>query len=53
MTLFHRASGKTRVKGMCGTPNKVQHAWLHRQQDIQNRLPPDSGLPTERDVWLQ
>jgi hypothetical protein len=54
MTLFHPASGEARVKGVLGTPNKVLHAWLQRQlEDILNRLPPDSGLPIEREVWLQ
>jgi hypothetical protein len=54
MTLFHPASGKVRVKGVPGTPNKVLHAWLQQQlEDILNRLPPDSGLPADREVWLQ
>jgi hypothetical protein len=47
MALFHPASGKVRVKGVPGTPNKVLHAWLQQLEDILNRLPPDSGLPAE------
>ncbi len=54
MTLFHPASGKVRVKGVPGTPNKVLHAWLQRQlEDILNRLPPDSGLPAKPEMWSQ
>ena len=54
MTLFHPASGKVRVKGVPGTPNKVLHAWLQQEiEDILNGLPVDSGLPVEPDKWLQ
>jgi hypothetical protein len=54
MTLFHPARGKVRVKGVPGTPNKVLHAWLQQQlEDILNRLPPDSGLPADHEVWSQ
>ena len=54
MTLFHPASGQVQVKGVRATPNIVLHAWLHHEiDDVLNRLPPDSGLPARRSVWLQ
>jgi len=54
MTLLHPASGQVRVKGVRGTPNVVLHAWLQQEiEDVLRRLPPDSGLPARREVWLQ
>jgi len=54
MTLLHPASGQVRVKGVCGTPNVVLHAWMQQEiEDVLRRLPADSGLPARREVWLQ
>ena len=54
MTLFHPATGKVRVKGVLGTPNKVLHPWLQQQiEEVLKGLPAASDLPAEPDNWLQ
>jgi transposase len=53
ITLFYKASGELRVKGVTSTANKVLHPWLEEQlEEIVGALPPPLPLSKAENTAL-